>query len=113
MARAIVEVTQGTTGREIVVELLDNDGPPGVDGTTTFIGFADERALGVTLKVTTTLSPDTFFAVVRFTVTESALAQSSLNPTDAELHVTRPRTRPTDLATSWRQLRRQEDWLCC
>ncbi|MEE9295779.1 MAG: hypothetical protein V3W34_12570, partial [Phycisphaerae bacterium] len=85
---AAVEISNGTTDQTVTLELLQNARGPGVDGIATFVGFAGNRALDVTLRVTTDLlRPGTFIAVVELVVQESALAALGMAVEDVALHV--------------------------
>ncbi len=84
---AIIEITRGSTGQRVDVELLDGDGAPGLEGAATFTGFAGEAALGVTLRVTTPLGAGTFSVLIRLTVQQSVLDVFNLAEQDAALHV--------------------------
>ncbi len=86
-AKATVDITRATTGREVTARLRSDADAPGLVGIGTFNGFADERAIGVTLVVTSNLSPDTFVASVRLTVTLDGLERLGLDPAGAALHV--------------------------
>lgn len=86
-SRGSVEVTLGTTGEHIEIELFDHATPPGFGSVTTFNGFADDAALGVTLRVASSMRIETFQIVVRLTVAESALTDAGLEAQDPTLHL--------------------------
>lgn len=81
-----VEVTGGAPGADVTLTLHMNDGEPGLPRAAKF-GFADERVLGSTLEVTSTLVPGTFAATVRLVVQQGAVESLALELAEVDLHV--------------------------
>ena len=84
--RGGVEVTGGTPGADVTLTLRMNDGEPGLPRAAKF-GFADERVLGSTLEVTSTLVPGTFAATVQLVVQQDAVESLGLELAEVDLHV--------------------------
>ncbi len=87
-AGGILEITGGTTGQMVELELFNNgDDIPGLEGGKTFGGFTGSRALGYTLQATTSMAPGSYDVVVQLFVPRSGLARAGLVPSDVDLHV--------------------------
>jgi hypothetical protein len=86
-AEAVVEIIDGETGREVIAQLLDAGGAPGLAGSTSFRGFDGDRALPVTLVVNTTLTPSAFTVVLELTVPRRRILDLGVAVGDLRLHV--------------------------
>ncbi len=84
---ALINVSGATPGANLSVRLVVNDGPPGVNGSSTFAGFSGELALGTTLEIDFDGNLGGGTVTIQLTVPLALISELGLDPEDVDLHV--------------------------